>query len=206
MGTSIFVISEKLTNSLEQSPSWESNKFSASQEIPRNFWNPKVNYCIHKSPPPVPILSQNNPVHTLYPAFWGPTLILCSIYASVFQVASFPQVSPPKPCMHVSFPPYIPHAPPILLFLIFHLSNIWWAVRIIKLLLKHSSPFPFYLVLPRLLILLSSLFSNTLSLCSCLSASDQVSHPYRTRGKNICYGHINFNLIKTTIQNKFYEK
>jgi hypothetical protein len=32
-------------------------------------------------------------------------------------------------------------------------------------------------------ILLSTLFSNTLSLCSSLIVSDQVSHPYKTTGK-----------------------
>ena len=48
---------------MEQSPSWEPNWFSASQEIPRILGNPKVHYLIHNSPPPVPILSQLDPVH-----------------------------------------------------------------------------------------------------------------------------------------------
>jgi hypothetical protein len=42
---------------MEQSPSWEANWSSATQEIPRILWNPKVHHRIHNSPPPVPILS-----------------------------------------------------------------------------------------------------------------------------------------------------
>jgi hypothetical protein len=41
----------------EQSPSWEANQFSASQEIPIILWNPKLHYRIYKRHPPDSILS-----------------------------------------------------------------------------------------------------------------------------------------------------
>jgi hypothetical protein len=49
---------------MEQSPSWEANRFAGSQEIPHILWNSKVYYRIHKFPPPVFNLSQLNSVHT----------------------------------------------------------------------------------------------------------------------------------------------
>jgi hypothetical protein len=49
-----------LTFSMEQTPSLETNRFEAGQEIPRNLWNPKVHYRVHKYPHTLYILSQLN--------------------------------------------------------------------------------------------------------------------------------------------------
>jgi hypothetical protein len=59
-----YFITYLLNYSKQQSPSWESTRFAASQEIGRISWNPKVHYRIHNCLPPVPILSQLDPVHT----------------------------------------------------------------------------------------------------------------------------------------------
>jgi hypothetical protein len=47
---------ELLTQSMEQSPSWEADLFSATQEIPSILWHPNVHYRTHKCPSPIPIL------------------------------------------------------------------------------------------------------------------------------------------------------
>ena len=99
--------------------------FAANQEIPRILWNPKVHYRTHKRPPPVPVLSHLHPVPTTPSHFLKIHLNIVSIYVLVSPVVSFPQISPPKPCAHLSLPPYVPHAPPISFFSILSPAQYW---------------------------------------------------------------------------------
>jgi hypothetical protein len=51
-------------------------------------------------------------------------------------------------------------------------------------------------------ILLNTLFSNTLSLCSSLNVRDQVSHPYRTTGKIIVFYIPNLTFLDSRWEDK----
>jgi len=54
---------------MEHSLSWETNSHSASQEILRLLWNPKVYYSVHNSLPLDPILIQMHSIHNFPPYF-----------------------------------------------------------------------------------------------------------------------------------------
>jgi hypothetical protein len=62
--STVKLLTNQPTNSLlEQSPPWDANSSSTSQEIPCILWNLNVQYSIHMNLLAVPVLNQNNPVH-----------------------------------------------------------------------------------------------------------------------------------------------
>ena len=75
---------------------------------------------------------QSMPPHS---TSWRSTLILSPIYTWVFQVVSFPQVSQPKPCIHLSSLSHMLYAPPISFFPIRSPEQYRVSRQIIKLLI-----------------------------------------------------------------------
>ena len=125
-----------LTYSVEQSPSWDANQLSDSQEIPCILWNLKFHYRIHKCPPPIPILSQLDPVHTPTSHFLKihlNVILPCKRGSPMWSLSfRFPHHNPVYafPLPHTRYMPCPSHSSRF-----YHPNNTGWGVQIIKLLI-----------------------------------------------------------------------
>jgi hypothetical protein len=122
--------------SMEQSPFWEVNRFSAGQNS-HILRNPRVHYRFHKYPPSVPILSQMDPIHKTISHF-----ILSSHLRLGLPSGLFPSDFPTKTLYALFLSPYVLHAPPNTYSRFCHPNNIGWGVQIIKLLTVSFSTLP----------------------------------------------------------------
>jgi hypothetical protein len=104
---------------VQHSPSLKATTSSATHEIRRILSKPIVHHRMHKSPPPVHILSQIDkdyaPPSNLSKIHFN---IILPSDAWVLQVVCFLQISPPKPCMNLSSPPSVLH--------VLHISVLTW--------------------------------------------------------------------------------
>ena len=124
-----------LTYCMEQSPSWEANLFQLVKKSPAFYGTRRFITAFtsarHLS------LSLANSIQSMppHPTSWRSNLILSSIYSWVFQVVSFSQFSPLKPCIRLYSPCtcYMPHQSHSSRF--DHPKNIGWGVQINKLLI-----------------------------------------------------------------------
>jgi hypothetical protein len=145
---------------MEQSPSWQVSRFTASQEITRIVWNPKVHYRIHKCPPPVPILNQLDLVHTRTSLFLKIHLHITFPTTRGFSKWSISlQVSTPKPCTRLPSSHTSNISRPFHSSRFDHPNCIGWGVQVIKLLIMQFSSTPATSMLFGPRILLSPLFS-----------------------------------------------
>jgi hypothetical protein len=165
---------------MKQSPYWECNSHSATQEIPHPLLNPIAHYRVHKNPPPVPTLSQMNPIHILKPYLPNIILILFSHLHLVLWSGLLLSESPTKILYVFLISPMRATRPTYLILLDLSILTVFveecklWSSSLCSF-RSHFCPDTSSLLGPN--ILLSTLFSNTINLCSFLNVRDKVSYP-----------------------------
>jgi len=124
-----------------QSPSWQANSFSASQEISSLLWNSKVHYRVKMNPPLDRILSQMNPVHNLIPYSLKIHFNIVFLPTSGSPKWSFPVRFPDNNFVCISHhPPWVPHVPPSQRSWFDHRNGVRLTVWITKLPVAWFSP------------------------------------------------------------------
>jgi hypothetical protein len=125
-----------LTYLLEQSPSWETNRFLARQEIPRIVLKPKVHHRIQNCSPPVSILSQPNPFHTPTSHFlkMHPNIILLYTPGSPqwSLSLSFPHQNPIQASL-LPHPRYFTQPKLVVTFTIATMNVVYWCAVFLSL-------------------------------------------------------------------------
>ena len=185
---------------MEQSSPWEANRFSASQEIPRILWN--LNFITAFKNARQPPLSWATSIHSM------PISRFLKIHLILPSTPGFS-----KWLLSLRFPLqtlYTPLVSTILVTCPAHLTLPDLITRTIlgeeyKSLSSSSCNVLHSCVRTSLLvpnILLSTLFSNTLSLRSSLSVIDWVSHPYKRRGEIVVIYMLIFIFLSTRLDDK----
>ena len=141
---------------------------------------PEGSHRFHKCPLPVPILCQINPVHTPHPISLTSISILSSHLHLGLPSGVFPSGFSTKILYMPLLSPICATRPSHLILLNFITQTILGEEY--RLLSPSLYSFLHSLVTSSLLgpHILNTLFSDTLSSCSTLNLSDQVSHPYTT--------------------------
>jgi len=120
---------------MEQSPSIETNSYSAIKKICHLLWNPDVHFLIHKSLPLDFILSQINAAHSLTSCFC--ILLSMPVSSKLYLYFRFSKWN--LACIsHISHSCYVPHPshPPSFN----HPYSILWRIQIMKLLIQFFLP------------------------------------------------------------------